>query len=113
LFKDRGTLLSQFLVADIFAGAAQGAVWTDLEEKKADVIHCSAFFHLFPLQQQIVAAKNMAHLVRTNGIIVGRQSGNVKPSEVPAIAEGNMSFRHDITTFQQMWDEVGRSDDTE
>lgn len=113
LFKDRSTLKSQFVVADIFVGAVQGASWTGLEEKKADIIHCSAFFHLFPLPQQIVAAKNIARLVRPNGIIIGRQSGSVKPSEVPAIAEGSTSFRHDISTFQQMWDEVGRATDTE
>lgn len=113
LFKDRSTLQSQFLVADIFAGDAQGTKWTDLEEKKADIIHCSAFFHLFPLPQQTEAAKNVARLVRPNGIIVGRQSGSVKPGEVPAIAKGSTSFRHDINTFQAMWYEVGRATGTE
>jgi len=113
LFRDLDTLQSKFLVADIFAGATQGVAWTELEEKKADVIHCSAFFHLFPLRQQIEAAKNIARLVRPNGMIVGRQSGSVKPSEYPAIAEGSTSFRHDISTFQSMWDEVGRVTDTE
>lgn len=113
LFKDRDTLKSQFLIADIFAVATQDRAWIELEEKKADVIHCSAFFHLFPLPQQIVAARIVARLVRPNGIIVGRQSGSIKPSEYPAIAEGSTSFRHDINTFQSMWNEVGRATDTQ
>jgi SAM-dependent methyltransferase len=112
-FLDRETLKSKFLVADIFKGAEQGEPWTSLEKEKADIIHCSAFFHLFPLPDQIRAAKNVARLVRPNGIIVGRQSGSVKPGEVPAIAEGSTSFRHDISSLQSMWDEVGRATDTE
>ncbi|KAI9830511.1 MAG: hypothetical protein M1819_005469 [Sarea resinae] len=112
LFMDRETLKSRFLVADIFRGAEQGEPWTSLEQKKADIVHCSAFFHLFPLAEQLHVAKIIARLVRANGIIVGRQSGSTKPSEMPAIAEGSTSFRHDVSTFQSMWDEVGRETST-
>ena len=109
LFADRATLRSRFLVADIFKGAAQGAPWTELEELKADVLHCSAFFHLFPLPDQIRAAKNIAGLVKMGGAIVGRQSGSTKPGEVPAIKPGSTSFRHDVGTFRRLWDEVGEA----
>ena len=111
-FLDRATLRSKFIVADVFKGAAQGALWTELEELKADIIHASAFFHLFPLADQVRAAKNTANLVRMGGVIVGRQSGSVKPSEVPAIKAGTTSFRHDVNTFQRMWDEVGEATGT-
>ena len=50
-FLDRATLQSRFVVADVFKGASQGAVWTDLEDRGIDVLHCSAFFHLFPLAE--------------------------------------------------------------
>ena len=112
-FLDRDTLRSKFLIADIFEGAAQKASWTELEELKADVVHCSAFFHLFPLADQGRAAKKIAQLVRVNGVIVGRQSGSVKPSEVPAIMPGSTSFRHDVGTFQRLWDEAGEATGTE
>lgn len=111
-FLDRATLRSRFLVADIFKGATQGAPWTELEELKADVLHCSAFFHLFPLPDQIRSAKNIAKLVRMGGVIVGRQSGSTKPSEVPAIKPGSTSFRHDVDTFRRLWDEVGEATGT-
>lgn len=63
-----------------------------------DVIHCSVFFHLFPLEEQIEAAKIVARVVRKGGVVVGRQSGNVKPGKMPAIKHGSTSFRHDVET---------------
>ncbi|KAJ5247766.1 hypothetical protein N7468_002749 [Penicillium chermesinum] len=107
LFLDQKTMESKFLVADIFKGESQGEPWTSLVANGADVIHCSAFFHLFPLNEQIEAAKNIAQLVKKGGIIVGRQSGSVKPGEVPAIKPGSTSFRHDVETLTKMWDQVG------
>lgn len=85
LFLDGQTLRSSFVVADVFKGAAQGPAWTQLERSGFSVIHCSAFFHLFPLQDQITAAKQITGLVKKGGIIVGRQMGSVKPGDVPAI----------------------------
>jgi len=110
LFKDRDTLKSQFVVADVFAG---GATWAALQEKKADIIHCSAFFHLFPLQHQTMAALNISSLVRPNGIIVGRQSGSITPREYPGMAAGSTSYRHDVDSFQGVWNVVGTATETE
>lgn len=107
LFLDRQSLASRFVVADIFLGDAQGEPWTELVATGADVVHCSAFFHLFPLAQQIQAAKVIAGIVRKGGVIVGRQSGSVKPAEVPAIKPGSTSFRHDVSTLVEMWERVG------
>ena len=112
LFLDRETLHSRFVVADAFKGSAQGAAWTDLEEKGMDVVHCSAFFHLFTLEEQISAAKNIAKLVKKGGVIVGRQIGSVKPGDVPAIKEGSSSYRHDVETFDAMWKQVGEATQT-
>ncbi|KAJ5092093.1 hypothetical protein NUU61_006963 [Penicillium alfredii] len=107
LFLDRQSLASRFVVADIFLGNAQGEPWTELVATGADVVHCSAFFHLFPLAQQIQAATVIAGIVRKGGVIVGRQSGSVKPAEVPAIKPGSTSFRHDVSTLVEMWERVG------
>ena len=111
LFLDRATLQSRFVVADVFKGAAQGAVWTDLEKRGVDVLHCSAFFHLFTLAEQVSAAKNIAMLVKKGGVIVGRQVGNVKPGDLPAY-KGSSSYRHDVRTFDAMWRQVGEATQT-
>lgn len=112
LFLDRATLQSKFIVADVFKGAAQGKDWTDLEERGIDVLHCSALLHLFPLEKQIAAAKKIAKLMKKGGMIVGRQSGSVKPGNLPGIKEGSLSYRHDIDSFDAMWKQTGNATGT-
>lgn len=112
LFLDRATLQSRFFEADVFKGASAGTQWTDLERDGVDVVHCSAFFHLFLLEDQHAAAKQIAKLVKKGGVIVGRQMGSVKPGDVPAIAEGSLSYRHNVETFDALWREVGEATGT-
>lgn len=107
LFLDHETLESKFGVVDIFKGESQGEPWTGLVARGADVVHCSAFFHLFPLPEQIEAARIIAKLVKKGGMIAGRQSGSVKPGEIPAIKPGSTSFRHDVGTLIEMWEKIG------
>ncbi|KAI1390189.1 uncharacterized protein F4822DRAFT_228375 [Hypoxylon trugodes] len=111
-FLDRDTLKSRFVVADVFKGAEQGKVWTDLVERGIDVLHCSAFFHLFTLDEQIAAGKQIAELIKKDGIIVGRQMGSVKPGNVAAIKADSFSYRHNVETFDAMWKEVGEATQT-
>lgn len=111
-FRDRETLKSRFVVADVFKGPDQGSVWTQIQERGVDVMHCSAFLHLFTLEEQVVAAKQLAGLVKKGGIIVGRQMGSVKPGNVAAIQEGSFSYRHDVDSFDAMWREVGEATQT-
>ena len=112
LFLDRATLQSNFVIADVFMGAAQATVWSDLQKHGVDVLHCSAFFHLFTLDEQIASAKNIAMLVKKNGVIGGRQIGSVKAGDVPAIKEGSRSYRHDVETSDSMWKQVGEATGT-
>ncbi|KAJ5899970.1 hypothetical protein N7495_004714 [Penicillium taxi] len=112
LFLDRETLQSKFAVVDVFKGESQGEPWTGLVAKGVDVVHCSAFFHLFPLPVQIEAARHVSKLVRKGGIIVGRQSGSIVPMEVPAIKAGSTSFRHDVSSLAELWDKVGEETGT-
>ncbi|KAK7699517.1 hypothetical protein SLS64_011655 [Diaporthe eres] len=106
LFRDRDTLRARFIIADVFAGDSDLA-WADLRARGADVVHCSAFFHLFPLSEQQAAAQQIARLVRPGGVIVGRQMGSMVPGDVPAIKEGSSSYRHDVATFAALWDRAG------
>lgn len=111
-FRDRETLRSEFVVADVFQGPGQGEVWTRLQERGVDVMHCSAFFHLFPLAEQVAAAKQLAGLIKKGGIVAGRQIGSVTPGDVPAIQEGSFSYRHNVDTFEAMWRDVGQATQT-
>lgn len=112
LFLDRDTLRAQFVVADAFKGAEQGATWTDLQERGVDVLHSSAFFHLFTLEDQIALGKNVAKLMKKGGIIVGRQLGSVKPGDVAAVKVGDVSYRHNVKTLDDMWKQIGEATQT-
>ncbi|KAI1173285.1 hypothetical protein F4777DRAFT_455776 [Nemania sp. FL0916] len=110
LFLDRDSLRSQFLVGDVFEGSSQ--VWADLEERRIDVVHCSAFFHLFTLELQLAAARQIAKLVKKEGVIVGGQIGSVRPGNVAALQENSHSYRHNMETFENMWRKVGEDTQT-
>ncbi|KAI8963619.1 hypothetical protein F5Y11DRAFT_140023 [Daldinia sp. FL1419] len=110
LFLDRESLKSNFVITDLFN--AQGKVWESLEGRGFDVIHCSAFLHLFTLDVQTTAAKNIARLVKRGGMIVGRQMGNLKPREVSSVKKGVLCYRHDVGTFEAMWRRVGEATNT-
>ncbi|ROW04910.1 hypothetical protein VPNG_07044 [Cytospora leucostoma] len=112
LFLDRDTLQARFVVADVFKGDSQGKAWMDLEQGGVDVLHCSAFFHLFTLEAQLSAAKQIAKLIKKGGIIVGRQIGSVSPGDVAAIREGSSSYRHNVETFDSLWRGVGEATQT-
>ena len=94
---DRATLQSRFVVADIFQGCYARS---SLENR--GILHCSAFFHLFSLAEQISAAKNIAKLAKNGEVIIGRQIGSIKPGDVPVIKDGSFSYRHDIKMFNTM-----------
>lgn len=111
LFRDRDTLKSRFTVADVFTGDTDPA-WAELRDRGADVVHCSAFFHLFTLAEQQTAARHIARLVRPGGVVVGRQIGSVAPGDVPAIQEGSASYRHDVETFAALWNRAGEETST-
>ena len=106
MFHDRGKLQSRFIVADVFNRTENA--WVSLEGS-IDVAHASAFFHLFPLADQIAAAEQIVRVMRprSGSMIIGRQAGSVKPRELPSIKKGETSFRHNMDTLRSMWQEVG------
>ncbi|KAI0438002.1 hypothetical protein F4803DRAFT_565609 [Xylaria telfairii] len=111
LFLDRQKLNCQFTIADVFKGSRQ-ETWAALQGRGIDVLHCSAFFHLFPLEQQLEAAKEIVSLMKVGGVIVGRQSGSVKPGNLPAMQDNLYSYRHDVVTLVDLWHEVGKITNT-
>lgn len=105
LFKDRDTLKSRFIAADI------------LDEKSAlkeldgsiDIIGASSFFHLFDWQGQKMVALRVAKLLKpqAGSLLVGRQVGNEQAGEHKrGSGEGSM-FRHNSESWRKMWVEVG------
>ena len=105
LFMDRDKLRSTFVVRDVFD---KDADWSPLEGKM-DIIHASAFFHLFPWPKQAEVGRVLVRLARlkSSSIIIGRQMGSLTPGEFPSMVEGSTGYRHNVDSLQRLWDEVG------
>jgi len=104
LFKDRGTLQSKFMVADVFDPSSE------LISMKGqfDMVFAGSFFHLWGYEKQIEVSKAIAALLRPapGSTILGRQIG--------AAAAGEKTFstvtmyRHNVESLQSMWKEIGQ-----
>ncbi|KAI4727060.1 hypothetical protein E4T49_05171 [Aureobasidium sp. EXF-10728] len=112
LFKDKETLHSKFVAADVFAAESE---LTPLEGN-IDVIHASSFFHLFGYEGQKKIARRVVQLLKPkkDSLLVGRQVGNVKAHEAESSASGNGNmFLQNVESWQQMWKEIGKETGTE
>ena len=79
---------------------------------KIDVVNASAFIHLFPWPGQVEVCTLIARFTRPGALIVGRMTGSLAPADYPALNPGTVAWRHDVGSFQRLWDEVGRLTDT-
>ena len=106
LFRDRDKLESTFIVADVF-----NLDLSDLGEE-FNIVHVSAFFHLFPRHKQLLAVQTLIKLLRPqpNSIVMGANLGSLKPGEYQLTKDGSVSFRHNPETFRELWNEAAAFD---
>lgn len=105
LFLDRDILGAKFIIGDIFDSRA----WVEVEGQLS-VVHMGLFLHLFDWnEQKRICERVVGFLKQEKGVLVlGHQMGSTKPKDVPFGTE-KVVFRHDEKTFQRLWDEVGKS----
>ena len=106
LFQDKGKLKTKFMTADILDRTSE----FNTLDGKLDMIWAGSFFHLFGWDDQIKVAKRLVELLkpRKGSVVFGRQAGNIEPGEMPHQANaGGTMFRHDATSFEKLWKEVG------
>ena len=114
LFKDRKTLGTTFLVADVFDDSETSSL--NVLEGKTDIVYAASFLHLFNWDEQIAVCKRIVKILRPQkgSVVFGRQVGTTKPG----LYEGNtgvssQKWRHDEGTFKEMWEQVGQETGTE
>ena len=109
LFLDKHRFDATFLTADIFDDNS------DLNQidGQMDVIHASAFFHLFTREQQLKVAKRIVSLLKPQkgSLFFGSHTGDVNGGDF-ANPGGFKVFRHNPATWTELWDEVGRETGT-
>jgi hypothetical protein len=112
LFKDRETLHTEFIAADVFDAESK---LTQLEGS-IDIIHASSFFHLFGYEGQKKIARRVVQLLKPkkDSLLVGRQVGNVKSHEIESAASGSGNmFLQNVDSWKQMWKEIGEETGTQ
>ncbi|TKX23650.1 methyltransferase domain-containing protein 17 [Elsinoe australis] len=106
MFLDKETLKTTFVAGDVFDAES------DLKQLhgQIDILQASAFFHLFDREKQKKVAHRVVKLLkpREGSLLVGRQVGSVKPGEYSHRTNSEMMFRHDPSSWTQMWDEIGQ-----
>ncbi len=110
LFRDKDKLKSQFIAAGIFDEDSD----LKLLDGKIDIIHTGSFFHLFTWDEQVQIAKRVVRLLKPkpNSMVIGRQFGNVKPGEYPRRSGKGTRYRHDVASWERMWEQVGNETGT-
>jgi len=106
LFRDKDTLKSEFISADIFDTSSPLSTL----DGKIDIIYAGSFLHLFGYTDQLTICKRIVKLLndKKGSLLLGRQVGNVESGEhVHRTNQSERMFRHNSESFKKMWDEVG------
>ncbi|KAH8809369.1 methyltransferase domain-containing protein [Xylogone sp. PMI_703] len=114
LFRDGDTFDGHFFTGDLLdlEGHALDAI-----NGKVDIIHAAALFHLFGWDDQVKLGVRLVRFFKpdtTKALVIGRQVGNFNPLD-PAdhLAQGLTWYRHNLQTWQRLWDVIGEITNTE
>lgn len=105
LFKDRDTLKTQFIEANIFD--PNSALVQQLAGKM-DIFNAGSFFHLFSWDQQVAAVKQVIALLcpQPGSLLIGRQAGCKDPVDPNDKENAPRRYRHDVDTWKRLWRQV-------
>lgn len=112
LFKDRDSLKSKFIAADVFDPSSE------LLQLKGqiNIIYVGAFFHLFDYDEQVNVAKRILELLedKPNTLVLGRQVGNdnAGPQLQSGYKDEKPRYRHNAASWEKFWDDIGEQTQT-
>lgn len=115
LFKDRDTFEGKFLAGDLLNPDDHSL---DEINGKVDIIHAAALFHLFDWEDQVKLGIRLVKFFKkgaNKAMVVGRQIGTLYPLDRATYKEedGPSWYRHNLETWQDIWDEIGDKTGTE
>ncbi|GFF57847.1 hypothetical protein IFM46972_10922 [Aspergillus udagawae] len=104
LFRDRNTLKSHFIIADILADKPLAISQLS---GSIDIVHASFLFHLFNWDQQVFIAKRALALLcaRPGSLIIGQNIGHHDPKKFSAVG-AILPFHHNASSWTALWDHV-------
>ncbi|KAF3071719.1 Methyltransferase trt5, partial [Trichoderma lentiforme] len=103
-----GTDLQQVIAGDLLEPEDPSL---DSIDGKVDIIHAAALFHLFDWDDQVTLGSRLVKFFKpdANAMLVGRQIGTLYPPKRGTQKDQKAPgwYRHNLETWQQMWDEIG------
>ena len=111
LFLDHAKMAdATFLAGDLLRPGAQ---FPDLE-RKIDIVHASSLLHLFTWEEQVIVTSRLVGFMkaRPGSLMLGRHVGAVNAGEYRGLSEGTTTYRHNVESFQRLWEEVGEKTDS-
>lgn len=101
LFKDRDTLKSHFMQADVLDSSPEAPLST--LNSSIDIIHLGMVLHVFSREDQLIALERCVEILKPQPgtLIVGQAVGHVDGKRSPA-HEGVISFKHSDKTFREL-----------
>lgn len=115
LFKDKETLKCRFIEADVMADESTTEGGLKELDGKVDIVYAGSFLHLFDYTGQFKVCKRIIGLLKPvkGSIVAGRQVGHVVAGErVHRTNHQGSMFRHNVESFEKMWEEVGEKTGT-
>ncbi|OTB09385.1 hypothetical protein M426DRAFT_70672 [Hypoxylon sp. CI-4A] len=112
LFQDEEKFNATFVAGDMLSQSepSDSDELLSMLHGKINIIHATSFFHLFTWDDQIKAAWRMVQFLDPNDadvMIFGRHVGTTTPGDREG-SRGSKKFLHDASSWQELWDEVGR-----
>lgn len=79
-------------------------------EGKVDIVHASSLLHLFTWEEQVIVTSRLVGFMkaRPGSLMLGRHVGAVNAGEYRGLNEGTTTYRHNVESFQRLWEEVGK-----
>jgi len=79
-------------------------------EGKIDIMQANSLLHLFTWDEQIIVTSKLVTFMKNKpgSIMLGRHVGAVNAGEYRGLGEGTTTYRHNVESFQRLWEEVGR-----
>ncbi|EXJ86828.1 hypothetical protein A1O3_03782 [Capronia epimyces CBS 606.96] len=131
--QDRFSRNAHFIApADVFDFSETSELSRRCDGRVA-ILHCTAVFHLFGLDEQKVLARRCLRLLKSRSkwrttasasaaiptqnqnhprraLILGAQTANVRAGDYPRSRSGRMRYRHNEHSWRQFWEEAVAED---
>ncbi len=110
-FGDRDTLRTKFIIGDLNDRSHKDLVGL---ERTVDILHAGMFLHLWDLEGQTRTCERLVEFMsRAPGsVILGCSAGRVEGGRVVQPGWASPVFKHNVSSFEKMWHEVGRRTST-